>query len=340
MATYTLNQRFAVAKLESSPGVMETPTASDFNARLRNIEITPNIEWADDASKFANGSHGEDEDIAGAQSASISFQIRMGIGDTITAAPNYAKYLNACGLSDVAYSAGRCFRPLKAFDVKTLTIWVYDIETGGATPGGLLYKFAGCMGNVVIGQDGIGKPLVGTFTFTGKCIDIVDVAYAAIPEGMDFDQAHPEKALNQTLTFGAVAQKVSSWSLDVGNEVSPLINQGDITGYDYYQITNRKPRLSANPIMTSVATEDVWGNAVSGLTGTQAIFVTGMGLTGGNIGLKIPKAQRVQNNVANREGIMSWDSQWRLLANGWTGALADSTQQAESTFEILYGARG
>lgn len=338
--SYTLNQRFLIGKLESSPGTMESPAGADFNVRIRNPEITPIIEWADDASKFANGNHGEDEDISGAQSATITFQVRLGIGDTVGAAPNYGKYLNACGIQDFAYSAGRGWRPMKAYDTKTITLWVYDIETGGATPAALCYKFAGCMGNVVIGQDGVGKPMIATFTFTGKCIDIVDVEYASIPEGMDFDTAHAEKNLNQVLTFGAIVQKVSSWSLDAGNEVSPLINQGDITGYDYYQITNRKPRLSANPLAKAVSTDDPWGQMVSGLTGTQAVFVTGMGLTGGNIGLKIPKAQRVQSNPANREGIISWDTNWRLLANGWTGSLADSTCAAEVTWELLYGARG
>lgn len=344
MSSFTLNQRFLIGKLESSPGVMETPSGADFNVRIRSPEITPIVEWADDASKYANGNHSEDEDIAGAQSATISFQVRLGIGDAIATAPNYTKYLNACGLQDFVYgSTGRGFRPAKAYDTKTMTLWVYDVETGGATPAAIVYKFAGCMGTCIIGQDGIGKPMVASFTFTGKCIDVEDVAFASIPEGADFDSSHAEKNLNQTLAFGAAVQKVSSWSLDCGNEVTPLINQGDVTGYDYYQITNRKPRLSANPMTAAISVEDVWGHMVSGLTGTQAVYVTGMSMTGGNIGLTIPKAQKVQANMANREGIINYDTQWRLLGNGWTGALATSTFTGvgapEVTFEILYGAR-
>jgi len=337
--SFSINQRFLVGKHESSPGVMETPTEADFNVRIRNPEITPIIEWADDASKFANGGHGEDEDIAGAQSATITFSVRLGIGDTISTNPNWVKYFNACGVKDNNYAGtGVGLQPCPAYDNSTITLWVYDVVTGhqGLTRA-TIYKFAGCCGNVVIGQEGVGKPMVATFTFTGKCMDVVDTN--TVPDGMDFGTAHAEKALNQTLAFGANAQKVSSWSLDAGNEVQPLINQGDITGYDYYQITARKPRLTANPISQTVAAEPVWQRMISGLTGTSAVFVTGIMLTGANIGLRIPKAQRVAANLGNREGIVSWDSNWRLLSNGWTGAVGDPDLAPEVTWELLIGAR-
>ena len=334
----SLNQRFLFAKVEGTPGTMETLTGADFNVLIRNPEITPIVEWADDASKSATGYHDEDEDIAGAQSATIAFTVRLGIGDTISTNPNWVKFMNGCGLKDNGYSStGVGLWPQAVYDNKTLTIWVYDVSTGADTPNGMVYKFAGCMGNCVVTQDGVGKPMVANFTFTGKCIDVEDVT--TLPAGADFDTAHAEKALNQTLAFGGVNQKVSSWSLDLGNEISPLINQGDLTGYDYYQITNRKPRLTANPLAMAVATDDAWGKMISGLTGTQAVFVTGISLTGANIGLKIPRAQRVAAAPGNREGIVSWDSNWRLLGNGWTGSLADSGLPAEATFEILIGAR-
>lgn len=340
--TFSLNTRFLVGKAEGTPGTMETLTGLDFNTRCRGVEITPILEWDDEASKFASGGHGEEEAISGAQSATITFSIRLGRGDTVATNPNYTKYLNGCGIKEVAYSTtGIGFQPLKEYDVKTLTLWVYDVVTGGATPGALVYKFAGAMGNVTIGCDGIGKPWVATFTFTAKLIDIVDAAYAAIPQGVDFDTAHPEKNINTSVAYAGVAQRISSFTLDAGNEISPVINQADVTGYDYYQITNRKPRFSTNPLAQSVATEDILGRMLSGLTGSDPVFVTGMHVQSGTTGMRIsaPRAQQIQANVANREGIVSWDANYRFLANGWTGAVADASLAPDTCWEMLIGTR-
>jgi len=338
--SYTLNLRYLVGKLESAAGTMETLAGSDFNARIVNPEISPIIEWDNDASKFANGNHGEDESVSGAQSATINFSIRLGIGDNIYSNPNWTKYFNACGIKNQTWTtAGMEFRPLKEYDNKTMTIWVYDIVTGGASPAGICYQFAGCMGNVTIGCDGIGKPWIASFSFTGKCVDIVDVANASLLDGMDFDTAHPEKFLNSALTIDGVTQCVTKFQLDAGNEISPLICQSDITGYSYYQITNRKPRFSCDPLLKAVATEDVWGGMMSGLTGTEAINVGTVSLISNNFTLAIPKAQQIQANSANREGIVSWDSNYRCLANGWTGAVTDSNLEPECTWSLLVGAR-
>lgn len=340
--SYSLNLRFLVAKTEGTAGTMETLAGSDYNSRIKNPEISPIIEWDDEASKFANGNHGEDEAVSGAQSATISFSVRMGMGDTVSTAPNYGKFLESCGLKGAASSTtGYVWYPRKEYDAKTMTIWVYDVQTGGATPAGLIYKFAGCMGNAIITCDGIGKPWTANFSFTGKLIDIVDITSTSILEGMDFETAHPDKNLNTTLRYAGVQEKVSSWSLDLGNEISPLINQADVTGYDYFQITNRKPRFSCNPIAQSVSTEDILGRMLSGLTGSDPIFVTGMNLTSGTTGLSIyaPKAQQIQANPGNREGIVSWDSTYRFLANGWTGAVGDGAMEEEDTFQLLIGKR-
>jgi hypothetical protein len=319
---------------------MVTPTSSDFDVRIKNPEISPIVEWDDDAAKFANGNHGEEESVAGAQSATINFSVRLGMGDNKYTPANWGKYFNACGIKDITWTtAGLEYKPLKEYDQKTITIWVYDIVTGGATPAGIVYKFAGCMGNVTVGCDGIGKPWIASFAFTGKCVDIADVSSASLPVGMDFDTAHPEKFLNSTLLIDSVAQCVSKFQLDVGNEISPLICQSDLTGYKHYQITNRKPRFSCDPIMQSVATEDIWANMISGLTGTEAIDTAAAVLTSNNFTLTIPKAQRIQSNLANREGIINLDANFRCLANGWTGALSDANLEPEATWSLLVGAR-
>jgi len=337
--SYSLNTRILIGKLEGTSGTMETLTSTDFDVRIRNPEFSPNIELDDEASKYANGNHSEDEVITGAQSAQVTFSVRMGWGGTNTTEPDYWKFLNACGLKTITYgSAGIALQPLREYDCKTITLHIYDIATCGASPAAVCYQIAGAVGTATIGCDGIGKPWVANMTFTGKLVDIVDVANASIPTLLGPDTTHPEKFLSTTATILGKTEKISKFQLDLGNEVSPLIDQSQTTGYDFYQITKRSPRFSCDPIMQSVATEDILGNMTSGLTG--AITTGAISLASNHFTLVAPKAQQIQMNLANREGIVNWDANYKLLGNGYTGAYADAgITGGEVTFELRIGAR-
>lgn len=335
---YKINLRFLVGKIESTPGTMETLTSSDFDVKVRNPEVSPIIEPDDEASKYANGNHGEDEVVMGAQSGTITFTIRMSDAGDNTTEPKYWKFAKGCGAKEVAYGGtGVALQPLAENDEKTMTIWVYDLESGTSTPLGLVYQFAGCIGDWNFGPEGIGQPWMASFTFTGKLVDILDVANANLPEIGAIDTVHPDKYLNSTMTIGGVNQCTTTFSLAAGNEVTPLICQNEVTGYKYFQITRRAPRFSCDPQLQSVATEDVWGKMVSGLTG--AITSEEIVVTGNQHTLTIPKAQQIQANVANRENIINWDANFKCLANGVTGAVADADLPPEATWELLIGSR-
>jgi len=335
---YSMNLRFLVGKLETTAGTMETLDSSDFDVKVRNPEVSPIIEPDDEASKYANGNHGEDEVVMGAQSGTISFSVRMGYAGDDTTEPNWFKFANGAGLKTVTYAGtGIALQPAKEYDNKTMTIWVYDLEVGGASPAGVVYQFAGCIGQVNMGASGIGQPWMAEFTFTGKLVDIVDVENASLPEIGAIDTSHPEKFLNNTVQIDGQTECISSFQLDTGNEVNPYICQSQSTGYNYFQITSRKPRLSMDPLMSSVATEDVWGRMTSGLTG--AISTGVVTVASNNFTLTVPKAQQIQANVANREGLINWDANFKCLANGVTGAISDSDLDPEITFELLIGSR-
>lgn len=337
--SYTLNTRILVGKLEGTPGTMETLTSADFDVRIRNPEFSPTIEIDDEASKYANGNHSEDEVITGAQSAQVTFSVRMGWGGTATTEPDYWKFLNACGLQKVVYgSAGIALQPLRAYDCKSITLWIYDIATCGASPAAVCYKIAGAMGTATIGCEGIGKPWMANMTFTGKLVDIVDVANADIPTLLGPDTTHPEKFLSTSATILGKTQQISKFQLDLGNEVSPLIDQSESTGYAAYQITKRAPRFSCDPLIKAVSTEDILGDMTSGLTG--AITTGAISLVSNHFTLAVPKAQQIQMNLANREGLVNWDSNYKCLGNGYTGAYADAgITGGEVTFELRIGAR-
>ncbi|RPH42665.1 MAG: hypothetical protein EHM87_16130 [Burkholderiales bacterium] len=332
--------RVLVGKVESVAGTMETLTSADFDVRIRNPEVTATVEVDDEASKWARGNHGEDEVITGSQMGQITFSTRLTKGATVSTKPSWFKFAEGCGCLPVQYaSAGWGLQPRKQNDEKTMTIWVFDVRRGGTAPTAVAYKFAGCMGNMTIAAAGVGKPWMVNFTFTGKLTDIdMNIANASILEAIVAENTCAEKFINASAYLGSNSEKVSQFSFDIGNEIQPIINQADATGFAYHAITSRKPRLSLNPLMD---THDIYGELVYGTTGCPTSYPCMVGNTGANgaISLHIPKGQVISAAVANREGLVGWDVNVKALANGVTGAVASGDLQPEVTWEILQGKR-
>lgn len=326
------NLRILVGKLEDAPGTPETLDDVDFDVRIRAPELTPVIEPDDEAQKYATGDHGEDESIMGAQSANINFHTKMAWGGDVETQPKWWKFMQSCGAVVTDYpTTGMSLEPQKANDNKTMTIEVYDIQQG-ATPAAYRYRFAGCMGNATLGCEGIGMPWIVNYSFTGKLVDFDDVTNPNILALTSPDTTVAERLLNNPVTIGGVTQKISSFELDLGNQISPVINQAQTTGYDYFAISERRPRFSMNPLIQPVATEDILAKW-TGETTAEIGINTGQSPT--HFTLTIPVAQILNAAVANREGLVNWDQNFKCLRNG----SANGTISAESTWELLIGAQ-
>ena len=336
MSNYLQNLRILVAGIEGVPGTMETLDESDFDVRIRNPEVAINVEQDDEASKYARGDHGEDDVVMGVQSGTISFMVRCSWGGAVTTAPEWTKFAEACGAVPATYAGtGWALRPVKDYDERTMTIWVYDIQRG-ATPKAVLYKYAGCIGTMQIGAEGVGKPWMIKFSFTGKLVDVdFNVANASIPYLNSIDGTCTDKMLSNTFTIDSTARLISSFQLDVGNEVQPLFDQSDSTGILHYGITSRKPRFSCNPLVADSV--DDYGNLSSGLTGCPNMPV--LQISANHWTLKVPKGQLIGSNVNAREGLIGFDQSWKCIANGVTGSVTDSDLPAEATWELLQGSR-
>ena len=338
---YSSNLRILVGALEDSPGDDRTLTAADFDVRVRGVEVTPTVELDDEGSKWNRGDHAEDESITGATTGQITFSVRAALASAITTEPNWWKFAEGCGCSTDAYaSTGYGLKPLKSYDEKTMTLWVYDIQRGG-TGNAVCHKFSGCMGNMVLSAEGVGKPWMASFTFTGKLTSIEDIAAASVPSPFGLDATCADKFLNDSVYIDSVAQKVSSFSLDIGNEIQPVYDQSDASGISHYGIITRKPRLSLNPLMQAMSTDNVWNRMTTGATGCPDTFAVHIGDTGANTqyAIMVPKAQMLSASVAAREGLVAFEENFKLLGNGVTGSIADANLAPEVTWELLNGTR-
>lgn len=307
------------------PGTAETLTSTDFDVRARDVEITPNTPVDDEAAKIANGNHAETESLSGAQSAQVTVSVPLHGSGTVSTAPKYAKMLNACGIDSVTYTTtGIGFVRRKSKDCAPLTIWVQEQRVG--TNETLTHKVKGAVGDLTLSVDGIGGAIMLNFTFTG--------AYQGEVEGLALltltgaDTTLGEKLLNTALTFGGDSLRISSFSYALGNNVQPVIDQSDATGYAYYYISASQPRLSINPLKISPATKDIYSEYKNETTQTALVTMQ-------NFTLKVPVAQIISPAQAAREGLAAWDLNIKALEN----LTVDATLTAEDTFELLYGAR-
>jgi hypothetical protein len=142
-----------------------------------------------------------------------------------------------------------------------------------------------------------------------------------------------------TVTIDSVAQKVSQFQLDFGNEVNPVLDQSDSTGYSHYAITARKPRFSTNPLLLDKTTDDVYQRMLNGVTGCPDTYqVT---VASQHFNLTIPKAQLINPALNNREGLVGWDQSYKCLWNGYTGSTTqgDTGLQPDDQWELRVGTR-
>lgn len=332
---FSSNLRILVGKIESSTGTAESLVESDFDVRIYNPEVSLTQEVDNEASKYASGSHGEDEAIPGIQTGQITFTKKIHWAGDVTTEPAWWKFMNGCGLQKRVYpgSAGIALWPMKEYDEKTMTIWVYDIQRGASSPKATIYKFKGCMGNVVVTSEGIGMPWNANFTFNGTLYDIA-TNESSIPDLSVTDDYCPDKMLLNTFTIDSTAQKISSFSLDAGNDVQPVYDQSELTGVAYYGIAARAPRFSCNPLMDNSVDQYAYV-----FDGTNCPDTFAVSLAGNHSTLYIPDGQMLSAGLANREGLINWDVNIKCLINGWDGTQVDTDMSTEATWELRIGAQ-
>lgn len=341
MSYFSENLTVLVAKEETVPGTMATITSSDFDVKIFNPTISMIVEPDDDAAKYANGNHGEDVAVMGIQHGIIGFGVKMQIADGgVAAAPKWAKFAYGAGLAPVSYSGtGFALQPLKSYDEKTLTMWLYKIKRG-ASPTATVFKYAGCMGTLTVGGEGTGKPVMLNFSFSGKLVDVeFNVPNASLPDINTVDDTCYERMMGTAVTVASVTRHVETVSLDTGNEINMLKDMNEDTGIGFFGITKRSPRFTMNPLMISytgaqVTDYDYYYGSTTGCPATPEIVVSTQHFT-----ITMPKCQLSNLTPGGRDGLSHFDQTWRVLGNGYTGVLADADMPAEATFEILCGDR-
>lgn len=292
-------------KVEDTPYTAETLTAANYNQRVYDIKITPEIESY--ARKLMRGDFSRDTSISGKRKCSCSFSIDLYPGDSVATAPDYFEIFRACGWKEITWgSTGVSVNPHADYNRVPATIEMGYTEEG-ITPKQLVIKMRGAMGKVTGIFPQIGQPFKFTFEFQGVLDSITTRAYASRVTPTAFDTSLPPAVLAATFSFFGTWQFPSKFEFDGGEDVQVFSDISQGAGYHGARIVDRNMTGSTDPDMVVTDDVDYYTQMINNSTGALSITI------GGDVPIYIsaPAAQIVsayeaearEGHIANQIGI-------------------------------------
>lgn len=291
-------KRVMAAKVETAIGTPESLTAAEALFNAYDVEIQPSIEVEQ---REDPGTFNYLTGVAGARMGTCRFKTDVWVG--LTSHPQWASTLfPGCGF----VAATNVYTPRTAAPgsaVKTLTIGVYE--------DGLLKSLAGAVGNFTINMP-TGKKAFIEWEFQGVWQAPEDATLLAPTNPTTI----PMRFANATCTWAGTDIKVSSVTLNAGNEIVMREDPSDVSGFISGIITNRNPRISADPESVLVATDDYYGDWIANTEGALAFSMSGA--SSAAFAISVPKAQLMNAQEGNRNRLQIDNLEWSANKNGTT----------------------
>lgn len=297
--TLLKRKRVLAAKIETTVGTAIALTGTDASFNAYDIMIQPEIEVEE---REGQAGFGMLSSVVGGYKGKATFKIDCGWDGTATEPAWADTFLPACGL----VKTGQVFAPRSeapGANVKTLTI--------GAFCDGIFKSICGAAGTFKLVCP-TGRMAYFEFEFQGVWVPPTDVAILA----PTYPTALPLRYASSTTTFASVALFVENLTLDCGNEITMRESPATVGGFHSAIITNRNPKVTANPEAKLIATRDPNGQF---LAMTEGILTWGLdGPTNAVLTTAAPKAQLIKAQEADRNNLVTDDLEWQLNRNGST----------------------
>jgi hypothetical protein len=231
---YQADNVIVFGKVESTPGTIEIPSATDINCRVQFTGTTMSHEPVidDEAGKVANVSGATEPSLVGQKIASISFTHYVSAKANIQDAPEDQKFLEACAYKGAAITTVG-YKMENNIDnfLKTISLYCEYIDV--ATGDRLRMGIYGASGVMTESADNVG--IVRSYTFTGKLMRPLDIpAATALDAVTNLPTTARIKFPTCTLVTvaGEADERIISYSFDSGNKVVKVANQACTTS-DY-----------------------------------------------------------------------------------------------------------
>lgn len=293
------------AKVEGTVGTAESLSASEAVYRVYNHEMNPTIQ--------TNQRQGQglgltpSSAVPGGRLGQTTFIADLFGGASVPA--QLTTFFNACGLKlDTATFTPESRPPEAASSgAKTLTIAKYV--------DGIKKQLHGAMGNAVLHFPS-GAPCYVEYTFTGCYAAVSDVAVPAYTPPTTVALL----GAGGTFTVGGVALKVGEIIIDLGNVVTPRKDITAAGGYHSCVITDRLITFRADIEATKVATYDPHADW---LAQTERAISLIVGSSGNQLTIAAPKAQIIDVQPGDRNGLEIFDVTYQCNASDLTAAPGD-----------------
>jgi hypothetical protein len=286
-----------LVKKEATYGTDPAPTEV-------NAVVATGISWKAQGEKVARNAAGPSMSPwahrIGVRSAEISFDVDLrGFGSAYSAVnlPETDALLRACGLAPTVVTTPGAekvtYNPASTAH-ESCAIWFYD--------GGVLYKLAGCRGDVEFGLE-VGK--AGSAKFSMSALFAKPATAVLVTPTWLNPTVQPPVFLSGAFTLGAYAAVVSKLGLKMGNTIGKRMSANEATGVKEILITGRAPSGSVDPEMELIAAKDFFTEWLAGTP--QAVLAT-LGDTQYNrVKFSAPKAQYDSVALADRDGVRTLD---------------------------------
>jgi hypothetical protein len=300
---------------EANAGTPETLVAGDVVLHTDIPEWEPEVQVtprnALSASLSPRGS------VMGTQAAKIRFkQFLQGtsvapVQDT-TMPPFRTPFLG-CGAKDTVSGAPTAeqtsFKPLTSLVVDEtaavrMTVAIFQ--------DGKRYQIHGAVGNCVLTCTN-GQPVLAEYEFTGVYAAPTDVALLVPSYPTIVEPPFLSAAIS---VLGYASSRITSFTLDFGNEIVMVPNPNDAVGFAFAQIVNRNPTGTLDPEDVLAGTKNYFTEWILGTTGsiTTGVFPSN-GTNYNQLQITIPKAAYVKVGHADREGMANSPIEFECRAN-------------------------
>lgn len=280
-----------LAKVEATQFTDPVPTAALNAILVKNLKFTP-LKVSNEDRALIRPYFGNSEQIPVMEEAMVDFDVEIaGSGTPLGTAAAYGPLLRACGFAETLTAVTKVeYSPVSAA-LETITLYGYR--------DGLLYKMTGCAGNVKLQLDAKKLPHFA-FSFVGKYVPVTDAAVAsgAVYTGFIKPVASIPTFMG-TITLGAYAAKLSSFSVDMANDLSHAIWMNQET----LRIVDRKPKGAVTAEMVTVAAKDYWSDVRNATT--AALVLTQGNVSGNIVTITAPAMQLVDIQEAEFEKTMA-----------------------------------
>lgn len=281
-----------LAKVETTYGTDSTPAAATDWIAVQNIDVNP-VEMDTDDQMTVSNTFGQDEKIVGAIWSTISFDMPLRGGGTplgtAGTAPNFDPILRACGMARVVTAAvSVAYSPIDTLD-ESATLY-YHLDQ-------VRQKMVGVRGSWELKFNAKKQVLLG-FKGIGLRQPMTDTAMP-VPTLPTLPRPQAMNKANTTLTFGSLAARLSSLTINQNNDVQyrNLTNREDVT------IVDRNTSGNVSIELPTVAEKNFLGaGGVMSDALTDTLTVVHGTVAGNIVTLAIPKAQLFKPKLSNEQG--------------------------------------